>query len=184
MHPKVSHISMNVLKPAQSLIGVLAFIWIARPSGESQYWDLAETIAISIIAILIATKLIEASRRMQVKLLVKKIYETFCAESLLLTVVCTTVLSSIIYFANSRDFYAVQSEDQVRDPNHVIIQPSEHLVHSGEDYPIRVMVKNPFSWRRDAQKPLIVCLLYFSIAPYIKNEKSNQGMNITRGDAD
>jgi hypothetical protein len=172
---------MNVLIPAKLLVDLVVFSWVARYFWESPFWEVAEIIALSLFAVLIAAKFFRASRGMPIRTLMDKILNTFCAESLIPIMVCTLILSSIIYFANSRDFYPARSDGQIREAQHEIIYPSDHLIRSGEEYSIQVMVKKPFSWKRDAQKPLIACLLYFSIFPYFKNERVNRLVPATGG---
>ena len=96
----------------------------------------------------------------------------FFEESLIPIIVSTAILASIFYFANSRDFYFVQSEEDIHHTKYTIIPPSDHLIQSGEDYPIHVMVRKPFNWKRDAKRPFISCLVIFSTAPYIKKRKA------------
>ena len=144
-------------------MGLLAVMLLKQPL----FWDIATVIAIIIVLVLIVAKGIQTFGQTRFEILAKRITGTFYSESLIPTIVFTIILSLIIYFANSRDFYSMRSDGQVRDPSHIIIPPSDHLIKSGEEYNVQVMVKNPYNWNRDSKKPLIACLIIFTVAPYL-----------------
>ncbi len=156
---------------AQFLLGCMLAVLI----GKSLFWKIVATVALSLFLVLMAAKLAQVFNWRPFRPVADRMLNTFYAESLIPIIVSTLVLSAITYFANSRDFYFIGSNDQVRDPSHIIIPPSEHLIQSDEEYTVQVMVKKPFRWKRDAEKPLVACFLIFTIAPYTKRNQRDAG---------
>ncbi|MDZ8120550.1 hypothetical protein [Pontiella agarivorans] len=107
--------------------------------------------------------------------LLNKLYK----ESLIPALVFTVICSSIFYFANSRHFYFVQSEEMIHEPHYKIIPPSDHLINSGENYSIHVMVKTPLQGLKASTIPILFLVIHLSIKGYIKKEVANRCMERT-----
>jgi hypothetical protein len=84
------------------------------------------------------------------------------------------VLSVILSFSSSRKFYFVQNEDQIQEKHYRIIPPSDHLINSGEYYPIHVMVKTPLKATVWAIVPLVVFSFINSVVREANKNKSGE----------
>lgn len=58
---------IHLSKLAMPLIGFVVFTWFARAIWESRYWGIAEDVALSLFALLIAIKTIQDSRQSNVE---------------------------------------------------------------------------------------------------------------------
>jgi len=103
-----------------------------------------------------------------------KIINRIYKDGMLPIFAITIVLSVILSFANSRKFFFVQNEDQIQHKHYKIIPPSDHLINSGEDYPIHVMVMTPLKATGWAVVPFIVFSVINSIVRESNKNKSGE----------
>lgn len=110
------------------------------------------------------------SENMQDEKLSTIILSRIAKASLVPTIGIAIIVSAILYFANSREFYFVQSEDQIRDSKYKIIPPSDHLIRTGEGYQIHVMAKRPLKGLSSTKIPIAICLIHIWIVVAYKKE--------------
>ncbi|WP_136077559.1 hypothetical protein [Pontiella desulfatans] len=103
-----------------------------------------------------------------------KIINQIYKDGMLPALASAIVLSVILSFSNSRKFYFVQNEAQIHHKHYKIIPPSDHLINSGEDYPIHVMVMTPLKATGWAIVPFIVFLFINSVVREFKKNKSGE----------